>query len=82
MTKQEELQALYKNPLTTNEIKSEAWEIRGITGNHFRLIVKGTGTNGKPFDEDVVIGCIQALKQAYLNDAKRRDKFIETKIVA
>lgn len=69
------LQSIYSDALTTNEIKAEAWNIRGITGNHFRLIVSGSKTNGKPFSEEEITGCIQALKQAYKNDTTRRNKF-------
>ena len=74
-----ELQGLYNNKYTTNEIKSEAWAIRGITGGHFRLIVSGLKTNKKPFSEDEIAGCLQALKQAFKNDMVRRRK-LENKI--
>ena len=76
----QELQSLYNNDLTTNEIKVEAWSIRGITGNHFRLIVRGLKTNKKPFNQDELIGCLQALKQAYKNDTTRRNKFLKSKV--
>ena len=82
MSKQEELQALYKSPLTTGGIKSEAWKIKGVSGNHFRHIVKGFGTNGKPFSEEDIKSCLKALKQAYLNDIKRRSDFVEKLNVA
>lgn len=70
------LQKLYnENSLITDAIKSEAWEIRGITGHYFRSIVTGFKTNKKPFPEDEILGCISAIEQAYKNDLSRRKQF-------
>ena len=68
------LQELYNLPLTTDDIKIEAWNIRGVSGNHFRLIVKGVKPNGKPYDVDDILGCYQALKQAYKTNTAKRNK--------
>ena len=75
MTDLERLQAIYKLPLTTDDVKKEAWNIRGITGSHFRLIVRGIKPNGDAYKGDDVLGCIQALKQAFANNLKKRKEF-------
>lgn len=71
----QELQELYKDPLTTDAIKSDAWNIRGIEGYYFRSIVKGIKTNDKPFEEDEIQGCLLALKQAIKNDQVKRQEY-------
>lgn len=78
--KLKELQYLYNNPLTTNTIKKEAWNIKGIKGYHFRLMVRGYDTNGKQYSDVVIQECIDAIKQAYINDAKKRNQFITEKV--
>ncbi len=65
----QELQELYKE--SSDEVKNEAWERRGITGRYFRQIVKGVDTYGKPISEDKILGCYNALKLAAKIVAKR-----------
>lgn len=63
-SKQQELNKIYHHELTTDRIKNIAWDIRGVSSQHFNLNVRG----GKGATEESIGQCLQALKQAYLND--------------
>ncbi|NQY07791.1 MAG: hypothetical protein HRT68_16735 [Flavobacteriaceae bacterium] len=72
------LQELYANKeLVTDSIKREAQEIKGISGQYFRNIVKGVHSSKKTVSHELILECLNALKQAIENDTKRREEFIK-----
>lgn len=76
MSKLLELQKLYRNDkFTTGDIKSEAWKIKGISGDYFRNMVSGIKTNDKPFPESEIEDCLNALIKAHKRDLVKRINF-------